>query len=65
MRRNYKIPLTSSIIKSPRDIWKGYSAAKVRKAIAKTAGSWVDIDANKLISDLYSFRKIGSRIAKK
>lgn len=43
------------------DIWTGYDPAKVRTALAKTAGSWADIDTDKLITDLYRAREEGSR----
>jgi hypothetical protein len=43
------------------DIWAGYDPNQVKAVIRKTAGSWADIDADKLISDLYRAREEGSR----
>lgn len=45
------------------DIWKGYDPAKVAEVLAKTAGSWADLDADALIADLYRAREQGSRPA--
>ena len=47
----------------PDDLWAGYDPAKVKKAIAETAGSWKDLDTEKLIADIYRARKEGSRLA--
>lgn len=43
------------------DPWKDYDPEKVRSALNKTAGSWADLDAVKLIADLYMAREEGSR----
>jgi hypothetical protein len=45
------------------DIFAGYDPEKVKKAIAATAGSWKDLDTEKLIADIYRARKVGSRPA--
>jgi hypothetical protein len=47
----------------PDDLWAGYDPANVKKAIAATAGSWKDLDTDKLIADIYHARKEGSRPA--
>lgn len=47
------------------DLWAGYDPAKVRKAIAKTAGSWADLDADALIAQVYRAREDGSRAAER
>ena len=47
----------------PDDLWAGYDPDKVKKAIAETAGSWKDLDTDKLIADIYRARKEGSRPA--
>jgi hypothetical protein len=47
----------------PKDLWAGYDPEKVRKAIAATAGSWADLDTDKLIADIYRARSVGSRPA--
>jgi hypothetical protein len=33
----------------------------VRKNLAETAGSWADLDVDKIIADIYAARKAGSR----
>ncbi len=43
------------------DLWAGYSPSRVKKALAKTAGTWADIDAEALIANLYRAREEGSR----
>ena len=45
------------------DIWEGYDPKKVKEAIAATAGSWADLDTDKLIADIYRAREEGSRPA--
>ncbi|MGH2585782.1 MAG: hypothetical protein ACRDJE_12785 [Dehalococcoidia bacterium] len=45
------------------DIWEGYDPEAVRKALAETAGSWADLDTDKLIADIYRWREEGSRPA--
>jgi hypothetical protein len=47
----------------PADLWAGYNPDNVKKAIAATAGSWKDLDAEKLIAAIYRARKVGSRPA--
>jgi hypothetical protein len=47
----------------PDDLWAGYDPLSVKKAIAETAGSWKDLDTDKLIADIYRARKDGSRPA--
>ena len=47
----------------PDDLWAGYDPDKVKKAIAETAGSWKDLDTDKLIADIYRARRVGSRPA--
>jgi hypothetical protein len=49
--------------RSREDIFAGYEPEKVKKAIAATAGSWKDLDTEKLIADIYRARKEGSRPA--
>jgi hypothetical protein len=43
------------------DIWGEYDAKKVEEAIAVTAGSWSDIDADAVVAALYRAREEGSR----
>ena len=45
------------------DIWEGYDPEKVSQAIKATAGTWADLDTDKLIKDIYSGREEGSRPA--
>jgi hypothetical protein len=33
----------------------------VRRTLAETAGSWADVDVDKLIADIYEARRAGSR----
>jgi hypothetical protein len=43
------------------DFWAGYDPEKARAALRATAGSWSDIDVDKLIAELYEARELGSR----
>lgn len=45
------------------DIWSGYVPEAARAGIRATAGSWSDIDAEKLKANLYRAREEGSRPA--
>mgnify|MGYP000931004526 CR=1 FL=1 len=42
-------------------IWQDYDPAKVREALRTTAGSWADIDVDRLIEDINRAREAGSR----
>ena len=42
-------------------LWAGYDPEKARAALKRVAGSWADIDADKLITDIYRAREEGSR----
>jgi excisionase family DNA binding protein len=44
-------------------LFAAYDPEKVKEALAKTAGSWADLDTDKLITDLYRAREEGSRPA--
>ncbi len=44
-----------------RDIWAGYDPEAVKEAIAKTAGSWADLDTEAIVADIYRSREQGSR----
>lgn len=46
-----------------RDLFAGYDPIKALEALRKTAGSWKDLDADKLIDELYQAREQGSRAA--
>jgi hypothetical protein len=41
----------------PKDIFAGYDPNKAKEAIAATAGSWADLDTDKLIADIYRARE--------
>jgi hypothetical protein len=43
------------------DIWTGYDAEKAKAALKRVAGSWADIDVDKLIAEIYRAREEGSR----
>ena len=45
------------------EIWAGYDPELVGQALAETAGSWADLDTDKLIANLYRAREQGSRPA--
>ena len=45
------------------DIWAGYDPKKVRAALAKTSGSWPDLDAEAAVAEVYRARAQGSRPA--
>lgn len=47
----------------PKDIFAGYDPNKVKEAVTATAGSWTDLDTDKLIADIYRAREEGSRPA--
>ena len=52
---------TYQLIREKEDFWAGYDPEEVRKAIDATAGSWADLDTDKLIADIYRWREEGSR----
>lgn len=39
----------------------GLDPEKIKHAIAQTAGSWADLDTDKMIAELYQAREQGSR----
>jgi hypothetical protein len=43
------------------DIWAGYDPEKVRRILEEFAGVWDDLDADRLIADIYEARERGSR----
>ncbi len=43
------------------DIWAGYDPEAARRALEETAGSWADLDTDKMIEDIYRWRQEGSR----
>jgi len=45
------------------DPWAGYDPASIRAALRKVAGSWADLDAERLIAEVYRGRDEGSRPA--
>ncbi len=45
----------------PENIWQDYDPEKARRTIAELAGSWVDIDTDRMIQELYRAREEGSR----
>ncbi len=49
------------LAREDEDPWAGYDAARVRRALAKTAGSWADIDVEAAIAAVYRARAEGSR----
>jgi hypothetical protein len=51
------------LVKEEDDLWSGYDPKRVRAAVAETAGSWADLDADALIADVYRWRAEGSRPA--
>ena len=44
-----------------RDIWADYDPEAVRAAMRSAAGSWKDVDTEKLIADIYRWRDEGTR----
>ena len=46
---------------APDELWKDYDPDKVLAALQQTAGSWADLDADKLVADIYMAREEGSR----
>lgn len=49
--------------KESKEIFAGYDPDNVKEAIAATAGSWADLDTDKLIADIYQAREEGARPA--
>ena len=45
------------------DIWAGFDPKKARAALTKSIGTWSDIDADKVIADIYRWREEGTRPA--
>jgi hypothetical protein len=43
------------------ELWKEYDARKVQSVIEEVAGSWGDLDTEKMIGELYSARERGTR----
>jgi hypothetical protein len=43
------------------DGWEGYDPERARRVVEEMSGSWSDIDADKLIADIYAWREAGSR----
>jgi hypothetical protein len=43
------------------DIWAGYDPEKVLQVLDEFAGSWSDVDTDRLIADIYEARERGSR----
>ena len=42
------------------NIWAGYDPDKVKHTIAEIAGSWADLDTDRMIQELYRAREQGS-----
>jgi len=43
------------------DIWAGYDPERVRQALDEFVGSFDDVEADRLIADIYESRERGSR----
>jgi hypothetical protein len=43
------------------DLWAGYDPEKARAALEQVAGSWADMDTDKLVAELFRARDEGSR----
>jgi hypothetical protein len=63
LEKNGAVYRLEPLERSREDIFAGYDPENVKKAIAATAGSWKDLDTDKLIADIYRARKEGSRPA--
>ncbi|HZA22973.1 MAG TPA: hypothetical protein VFA32_10290 [Dehalococcoidia bacterium] len=61
LEKNGEVYRLEPLARNREDIFAGYDPEKVKKAIAATAGSWKDLDTDKLIADIYRARKEGSR----
>lgn len=59
----YELSAPKPVLKiaEDKDIWKDYDPKKVHEALDATAGTWSDIDADKLIADIYRWREEGTR----
>ncbi len=44
-----------------QELWSGYDSDRARETIARLAGSWSDLDTDKMIAELYQARERGSR----
>ncbi len=60
LEKNGELYRLARINKEKDDIWEGYDPDKVREAIKATAGKWANLDADKLIEDVYRAREQGS-----
>ncbi len=45
----------------PENIWQDYDPIKAKRTITQLAGSWADIDTDRMIQELYRAREEGSR----
>jgi hypothetical protein len=45
------------------DIWAGFNPRKAKAALTKSIGTWSDIDADKVVADIYRWREEGTRPA--
>lgn len=55
------ITKTSLKMATPEDIWKDYNPEKALAALKRMAGSWSEINTDKLTADIRRWRKDGSR----
>ena len=55
----YLVSLTPEA--SDEDLWAGYDPERAQQVLEEVAGSWADIDTDKLIEDIYRYREQGTR----
>jgi hypothetical protein len=49
------------LVPEKEDIFANYDPEEARRVLDEMAGSWSDVDAEKLIADIYRWREEGSR----
>ncbi len=47
------------------EIWSAYDAKKVAEVLEDTAGAWADLDAKRMIANLFRAREEGTRPARR
>jgi hypothetical protein len=64
VKNGRRIRVTQEIVEErSSDPWASYDPEKFEAGIVAAAGSWADVDAEKLIADVYRWREEGSRPA--
>ena len=57
----YRVIAEGKKKRTSEDLFRDFDSEKAREALREAAGSWADVDADKLIADIYRWRQEGSR----